>query len=217
MQPVLRTRREGQRDLPVAVWRFDEPRLVASSAPHGGGIGPRRWIVNATVPASYGRRDPDRHLGKLGVSLGLPGRGVGMLTAVDVRGLERASADAVDVLASVGLGKPLWAATDESSRTADARQVGTVNVVAFLPERLTDAALVNAVATVAEAKAQAMFDLGLPGTGTATDATCLVCPTEARLHRYGGPRSVWGARLARAVHAAVLAGGSHPVGEGTVR
>jgi adenosylcobinamide hydrolase len=217
MQPVLRTRREGQRDLPVAVWRFDEARLVASSAPHGGGIGPRRWIVNATVPASYGRRDPDRHLGKLGVSLGLPGRGAGMMTAVDVGCLERASDDGVDVVASVGLGKPLWAAADESSRAADARRVGTVNVVAFLPERLTEAALVNAVASVAEAKAQAMFDLGLPGTGTATDATCLVCPTEARLHRYGGPRSVWGARLARAVHAAVLAGGSRPAGEGTVR
>ena len=75
----------------------------------------------------------------------------------------------------------------------------------------------NAVASFAEAKAQAMFDLGLPGTGTATDATCLVCPTDARLHRFGGPRSLWGARLARAVHAAVLRGGARPVGDGTVR
>lgn len=217
MEPVLRTRREGQRDLPVAVWRFAEPLTVVASAPHGGGIGQRRWIVNATVPSSYGRRDPDHHLGKLGVSLGLPGRGVGMMTAVDVRRLEPASDGGVDVLASVGLGKPLWAAADESTRAADARAVGTVNVVAFVPERLTDAALVNLVATVSEAKAQAMFDLGLPGTGTATDATCVACPTDGRLHRFGGPRSVWGARLARAVHAAVCAGGSRPPGQGTVR
>ena len=92
-------------------------------------------------------------------------------------------------------------------------------MVAFLPERLTEAALVNAVATVAEAKAQALFELGVPGTGTATDATCVVCPTDARLHRFGGPRSVWGARLARAVHAAVVAGGSRMsvASEGSVR
>ena len=137
----MRSRREGGRAFPVLVWRSAEPLRTVATAPHGGGIGIRRWIVNAQVPWSYGRRDPDHHLGRLGVSLGLAGRGVGMLTAADVR------------------------------------------------------------------RVRVTRDGGVEATGTATDAVCIACPAEGRLHDFGGPRSIWGSRLARAVHAAVLAGG----------
>jgi adenosylcobinamide amidohydrolase len=164
----------------------------------------RRWVVNAQVPTSYARRDPDHHLGKLAVSLGLPGRGVGLLTAADVRAWRSATDDGVEVTATVGLGHPIQAAAGpEEGVTAS---VGTINLVAFLPERLSDAALVNAVATVTEAKVQAVRDLGFDATGTATDAICLLCPGEGRTADFGGPRSVWGSRLARAAYAAVLAG-----------
>ncbi len=83
---------------------------------------------------------------------------------------------------------------------------GTINIVAIVPERLSPAAMVNAVMSVTEAKAQALWDAGVPATGTASDAVCIVCPDEGDAHRFGGPRSQWGARLARAVHRAVLAG-----------
>ena len=43
-------------------------------------------------------------------------------------------------------------------------------------------------------------------TGTATDAVCIACPDEGAPHAFGGPRSLWGARLARAVHAAGRSG-----------
>ncbi len=202
---VLRTRREQGRDLPVLVWRFSEGWRVIASASHGGGIGPRRWVLNAQVPASYGRRDPDRHLGKLAVSLGLAGQGVGMLTAADVRAHRVVIDGGAEVTATVGLGYPILAAAPDDPRSASS--VGTINVVAVLPERLSDAALVNAVATATEAKGQALADLGLHATGTATDAVCILCPGAGRPHDFGGARSLWGARLARAVHAAVLAGG----------
>jgi adenosylcobinamide hydrolase len=81
----LRSRREGGRELPLLLWRLPAPMRAIASAPHGGGLGLRRWVVNAQVPPSYARRDPDRHLARLAVSLGLPGRGVGLLTAADVR------------------------------------------------------------------------------------------------------------------------------------
>ena len=128
-----------------------------------------------------------------------------MLTAADVRRHATATDDGVEVLATVGLGHPIQAAAPDDGRRVDL--VGTINVVAFLPERLSDAALVNTVATAAEAKVQAVRELGAQATGTATDALCLVCPDHGRLHYFGGPRSVWGARLARAVHRAVVAGG----------
>ena len=175
-------------------------RMVAS-APHGGGIGVRRWVVNAQVPTSYGRRDPDHHLSKLGVSLGLPGRGVGMLTAADVRAVSSVTESGVEVFATVGLGHPTWAAAPDGEEPISL--VGTINLVVLLPERLSDAALVNAVATATEAKSQALFEAGVSGTGTATDAVCIACPDDGPPHSFGGPRSVWGARLARAVHGAV--------------
>ena len=200
----VRSRQEAGRGFPVLVWRAAAPMRMVASAPHGGGIGVRRWVVNAQVPMSYGRRDPDHHLSRLAVSLGLPGRGVGMLTAADVRAVSSVIDAGVEVAATVGLGHPTWAAAPDTGGPVSL--VGTINLVVILPERLSDAALVNAVATATEAKSQALFEAGVAGTGTATDAVCIACPDEGPPHAFGGPRSVWGARLARAVHGAVLSG-----------
>jgi adenosylcobinamide hydrolase len=200
----VRSRQEGGQRYPVLVWRAAAPLRMVASAPHGGGLGLRRWVVNAQVPVSYGRRDPDHHLARLGVSLGLRGRGVGMLTAADVGAVSHAVDSEVEACATVGLGHPTWAAAPDAARPVSL--VGTVNLVVVLPARLSDAALVNAVATATEAKAQALWESGIPGTGTATDAVCIACPDEGPAAAFAGPRSVWGARLARAVHGAVLGG-----------
>lgn len=206
MQPNLRLRREHDEDLPYLVWRFDRPQLAVASGPLGGGIGLRRWAINGTVTYGYDRHDPDRHLGELADREQLTGDGVGLLTAVDVRHRRVVVDDGVTVVATVGISEPMWAAVPPDHPTSWAPTVGTINVVAHVPERLSDAALVNAVATVAEAKAQAFTELGLAGTGTPTDAVCLWCPPDGDAHPYGGPRSVWGARLARATRQAVADG-----------
>jgi adenosylcobinamide amidohydrolase len=85
---------------------------------------------------------------------------------------------------------------------------GTVNIVVTLPVALSDAALVNAVATATEAKVQALLDAGLDCSGTPTDAVCVAAPEPGPDggEPFAGPRSPWGARIARAVHTAVLAG-----------
>ena len=79
-----------------------------------------------------------------------------------------------------------------------------------MPEPLADAALVNLVASIAEAKAQALDEAAVPATGTPTDAVVVCCPpgpvSDDDDDRYGGPRSTWGARVARAVHAAISEG-----------
>jgi adenosylcobinamide amidohydrolase len=86
---------------------------------------------------------------------------------------------------------------------------GTINVVVVLPLPLIDAALVNAVVTATEAKTQAVLEAGYAGTGTASDAVCVACPRPRpgeAAEIFAGPRSPWGGRVARAVHAAVRAG-----------
>ncbi|MFI0795361.1 adenosylcobinamide amidohydrolase [Micromonospora rubida] len=217
-EPTLTSRREDGRDVPLLVWRADRPLLAVSSAPLGGGIGVRNWVVNATVPMSYHRDDPAEHLAELAGQLGLDGPGVGLLTGVDVADVVARTDTGVRVWATVGLGTPLQAAESAPVEpapvepapvepTESGTRVGTVNIVIQMPARLGDAALVNAVATATEAKVQAIRDLGLAATGTPTDAVTVLCPVDGAPAAYGGPRSTWGAPLARAVHAAVLAGG----------
>lgn len=200
----IRVRRESGAELPALLWRLPTPLRAISSSPHGGGIGVRRWVLNAQVPPSYGRRDPDRHLSYLSVSLGLRGRGVGMLTAADVRRYSSGADGGIDVIATVGIGHPILAAA--LPEPTPVTLAGTINIVATLPERLSDAALVNAIGTATEAKVQALRELGHEATGTATDAICILCPDSGPVHDFGGPRSRWGSRLARAVHQAVIAG-----------
>jgi adenosylcobinamide amidohydrolase len=178
---------------------------VASTASCGGGLGARSWVLNAQVRHDYARRDLDRHGAELAAIEGLAGPGVVMFTAADVRAAQRASHGGVEVSATVGLTHPMWAA-DADAEVIMAPLPGTINVVAVLPVRLSEAALLNALTTATEAKTQALFERGVPGTGTASDAVCIVCPVDGPAEPFAGPRSRWGAPLARAVHTAVSKG-----------
>lgn len=180
-----------------------------SSAVVGGGITCPSWFLNAGVRADYSRDDPDRHLAEVAERLGYPGEGIGMLTAAPVERVRSADAGGVRVWATVGIRDPLWAARQRElgPRAGHAYTPGTINILAWVPAALVDAALVNAIATATEAKSQALFERGVAGTGTATDALCIAClQSGAFRERFCGPASRWGARLARAVHAAVTDG-----------
>ena len=173
----------------------------------GGGIGVRRWVLNAQVEDGDHHSDPVVFVSELAAALGCHGEGVGFLTAAPVAQWTGGHSGAVDAVATVGLSHPSWAAAaDEPSSVG----VGTINVVAFVPAPLSPAAFVNAVMTATEAKTQALVERGVAGTGTPTDAVCVLTPAEGTAEPYGGPRSRLGADLARAVHAAVAAGAQPP-------
>ncbi|MGA2522468.1 MAG: adenosylcobinamide amidohydrolase, partial [Acidimicrobiales bacterium] len=91
--PETRVHRCGGEDCRAVVWRFPGGLLSVSSAPLGGGIGRRSWVLNAQVPHAYSRVDPDVHLTELATAFGLDGPGVGMLTAVDLRRMSSAQED----------------------------------------------------------------------------------------------------------------------------
>lgn len=196
-------RSDGGLELPALSWCPPSPVRAASTSVLGGGIGPRAWFLNASVPAGYAAEDPVSDLRALAAGAGLDGDGVGMLTAKDVRDVVVEEDDGVQVAATVGLGWPTWAAAPPD---ADVAVVGTVNLLVVVPAALGDAALVNAVATATEAKVQALLEAGVDGTGTASDAVCVAAAGDGPAEAYGGPRSRWGAPLARAVHRAVLRG-----------
>ncbi|MGC5345541.1 adenosylcobinamide amidohydrolase [Streptomyces sp. DT24] len=188
------------------MWRLGPGWRVCGSAVLGGGLGPRRWIVNAQVPGGYPRLDPDRHLAEIAAAEGLTGPGAGLMTAADVTARTVATDTGATATVTCGLGVRGWAAAPDGD--TGPRPPGTVNIVVTLPVALSDAALVNAVATATEAKVQALLDAGLDCSGTPTDAVCVASPAPGADggEPFAGPRSPWGARLARAVHRAVLDG-----------
>jgi adenosylcobinamide amidohydrolase len=203
--------RTDGREWPATLWRPAHAVLAAASTVLGGGLGPRPWALSATVDKDYANPDPAGHLRELARAHGLDGEGVGFLTAVDVGRAVWTEDGGTEALATVGLGWPTWAATPEDPSEAaagvsDRHVAGTINLLVWVPVRLADGALVNAVATATEAKAQALAEQRVPGTGTASDAIAVCCPLDGPTEAYGGPRSTWGARLARSVHAAVTTG-----------
>ncbi|MEV0615807.1 adenosylcobinamide amidohydrolase [Nonomuraea sp. NPDC050404] len=195
---------EGVR-LGALLWEFGPGWRMISSAMLGGGIGVREWVLNAQVVAGYSRMDPVDHLTSLGPGAGA---GVGMMTAASVDRYVRASDGGVEAYATVGLRVPTWAAAPEGHPDPELApiRVGTINIVVAVPVAMTDAALVNTVMTVTEAKSQALAETGFAGTGTASDALCVAVPVTGEEELFGGPRSEWGARVARAVHTAVRRG-----------
>jgi adenosylcobinamide hydrolase len=204
--PEILLRTEDGVDCATLVWRFARPLLAVSTAACGGGLGLRDWVINAQVPGGYARTDVAAHVAELAALAGVTGTGVGMLTAVDVRGVRLASDGGVRAAATVGLTHPRWAADLTGVEVPVGPVPGTVNVVALLPVRLEDGALVNAVATVTEAKCQALRDAGVDGTGTPSDALTVLCPQAGPAAPFGGPRSEWGGRLARAAYRAIRGG-----------
>lgn len=189
---------------PVLVWTSPMPVRTLSTAVLGGGLADRAWIVNAEVALDYRHDDPEAHLRAIATNLGLAtGTGVGLLTAARV--LEVASAEDAGACcdATVGVSIPTWAAAPDGDGVP--WTPGTINLVCWVPAAMGDAALANLLVTVTEAKSQALLEAGVPGTGTASDAVVVCCPPGGT-EQYGGPRSTWGARLARATHGAVRSG-----------
>jgi adenosylcobinamide hydrolase len=210
--------------LACLAWRLPSPLRVASTAPVGGGIGWRDWVLNIQVPNGYARRDTDEHVAEVARAVGLEGTGVGMLTAADVDRVAAAeeAQDGVRVEATVGISLPVWAAAPPEVAEREgwvragagagvgarvgAGRPGTINIVAFVPVAHGDAALANLLCTVTEAKAQALADAAVPGTGTASDAVTVLCPADGPVEPFGGPRSAYGAPVARAAYDALRAG-----------
>lgn len=195
--------------LPVALWCPGPGFRMISSGVAGGGIGPREWVLNAQVPASYSRTDPAEHIAELGAALGLAGEGVGLLTAASVPDVVQREDGGVWAAVTVGLRVPTWAAAPADPagpKPLTAWAPGTINIIVSVPVPLRDAAYVNAVMTATEAKTQAVLAAGFGATGTASDAICVAAPVAGEPADFAGPRSLWGARIARAVHSAVHTG-----------
>lgn len=192
-------------------WTVPAGWRALSSAAVGGGLAEPAWVVNVDVGGGFARTDLSVWAGEMAARLGLRGEGCALLTAADVTQVETAEADGVVAWSTVGVTRPTWA-LDPRDPVEDPPRPGTVNIVVAVPAPLSTSALVQAVGTITEAKAQVLVQAGVPGTGTASDAVVVLSPAPAADEVvFAGVRSPWGQRIARAVHASVAAGlASHP-------
>lgn len=178
-----------------------------SSAVLGGGLSWVRTWINQQVPQDYSCTDPRVHL--IECSTGLLRPVVGMLTAARVAAYERGEHGSGHAIATVGLSHALAAA---GTRPRSVPAAGTINLLVVVSEPLSDEALVGALQTTVEAKAQALADARIAAsnadghaTGTATDSVCIACVPGGCLP-FAGPATRVGGDIARAVHEAVLQG-----------
>ncbi|MFJ7191633.1 adenosylcobinamide amidohydrolase [Streptomyces bacillaris] len=193
--------------------RLDPDRHLAEIAAAEGLTGPGAGLMTAAEVAAYTTGHDGGVTATVTTGLGVRGWAAAPETTVP----ETAAPE----LAASRTAAPEFAAPDTAAREFPApdtaapgtesrtpHRPGTVNIVVGLPVALSDAALVNAVATATEAKVQALLDAGLDCSGTPTDAVCIAAPEPGPDggEPFAGPRSPWGARIARAVHTAVLAG-----------
>jgi adenosylcobinamide hydrolase len=187
---------------------FGGVRRCLSSSVVGGGLRDARTWLNLQVEHGYARMDPEAHLREEMDARGLdPATTLGAMTAADVaRATTSEEPGAARAVATVGIGVPLAAA---GRLLRPVPPVNTINLLVLVEAALTDAALVYAVQTATEAKAQALADARIPAenhdgfaTGTATDSICVAARPGA-IEPFAGPMSAAGAAIAHCVHAAV--------------
>lgn len=193
------------------VVEFGGVRRCLSSSVVGGGLRDARAWLNLQVEHGYARTDPEAHLREEMAARGLDeATTLGAMTAADVsRATTGEEPRAARAVATVGIGVPLAAA---GRLLRSVPPVNTINLLVLVEAALTDAALVYAVQTATEAKAQALADARVAAenhdgfaTGTATDSVC-VAALPGATEPFAGPMSSAGAAIARCVHAAVLEG-----------
>ncbi len=172
---------------------FPSSRRIISSAVHGGGIVRANGILNHQVltrkslAESDRAKDPSRYLGELATRVGISGRCVGLMTAVDMRCLvlKRVASEGfwiegfftVGVMNAVRAGDPIMTEPPKNRKP----HIGTINIILIMNARLSSAAMVNAVGVATESKTAMLLDEGIMNmsgthlaTGTGTDVVAVV-------------------------------------------
>lgn len=194
------------------------PHRVLSSAPLGGGLATASAWFNAHVrhDAPIDPAGPAAVLARRAAEHGLAADTVAMMTGAAMSSLRLAAVDIegarFTLLLTAGLANARAAGDRAEVRAlhAPAGPAGTINIALFTNASLTEAALVETVTTMAEAKAAAMYDAGIaspvsgrPATGTGTDATAVFCAIDGMPVEYSGKHTIVGETVARLVLSAL--------------
>ncbi len=198
------------KDSPVAIVKLPFRYKSLSSAIIGGGVSETNTVFIMEVPMGYDGACPERDLEDVRKYFGLPEDSIGLMTAADIRrvittesciegNVEAAAIVTAGTTNAVTAGERLPQSVIDTLPT---HKAGTINIIVIFSEPLQDCGMVNATATIAEAKTAGMNDAGVSGTGTTSDALAILCP-KGDGGKYASTASETGMAAAKAVRSAV--------------
>jgi adenosylcobinamide hydrolase len=158
----------------------------AASTGISGGIRSVSTLINHTVSPVWNHEDPKKELEFVAAGAGFGQDFFGLLTAVPVQHCCVLQYDSVTAFITAGI------------RREPPANAGTINIILCSREGLGDAALLESIMVASEAKAEALQGMGLPLTGTPTDAIITGCEGEVK-HHYAGRLTDTGLRIREAV------------------
>lgn len=192
---------------------FSSFRTVLSSAVLNGGFHKARQILNLKVAQAYsGDETPQQTLARCCSQFFPSSDSIGLMTAASMRSFELAHCSVgtiqIFALGTVGL-QNARAAGDPADVEACAMhpdRVGTINLVVGTNAKMTEAAMVEAVMIVTEAKSRVLSELdirsavsGEIATGTGTDAIAIVSGDGPEEIVYCGKHVDIGEKIAQCV------------------
>lgn len=201
-------------DIKIDKGKVDGHNYVAIRFPHrmrtlastllNGGLGLTDSVLMLQVPLTYEHIDPMEHMRQLVAKLGMPQDTACFMTAAELHKafcameIQHNGTSAI-AMASAGITNAITAGETSREGMVPHRQVGTINIVCMTDKPLSDGGLANAVMTITEAKAAALRDHSVPGTGTTSDAVLVACPVEGERCHWAGSGSDHGISMAVAV------------------
>lgn len=196
---------------------FDRPRRVLSSAVLNGGFSHVSHFLNMKVSTEcpLAVEDPAITLSRYCRDRGWQGDAIGMMTAASMKSFraayDRVGGESLAVVVTTGLGNARRAgdSAEGVELSSIPHQAGTINMAILTSAPLTDAAMVEMVSVVTEAKAAALQEQGVKSpvsgklaTGTGTDAVAIFSGDSGTLPepiRFTGKHTLIGERTAKMV------------------
>lgn len=201
----------------VLVSLLESDFRVLSSSVLNGGLTHARHVLNLKVPAGPGELEaPAITLQNYADSLECTGEVVGMMTAASMDSFrlyeETVQGVEVVVLVTCGLNNARCVGDHAEYRSmlTEPGLAGTINIIMLTSVAMSDAAKVEAVQMITEAKSAALFEAGIVSpvsqrmaTGTGTDAVAVVSRVSGQTVAYCGKHVLFGEVLGRLVFDAV--------------
>ncbi len=190
-----------------AIIRFPQRMKVLSSTMRNGGFTETDTVLMMQVEPGYDNRDPESDMASKISLLGLGEHTVGFMTAAVIRkaiSMAEERYHGVHAIAVVTAGVVNAVMAGDLLPDSTVRRLtkpGTINIVVAVDAPLECEACANAIITATEAKSAAMFERGIRGTGTTSDAVAIVSPL-GRGTKYAGTATDVGIAIARAVRKA---------------
>ncbi|WP_421920502.1 adenosylcobinamide amidohydrolase [Marinifilum sp.] len=200
--------------------RFERSVRMLSSSILNGGFQMANHFLNTNVDANFNDKrtefeKPELTLGKMAKANEWSGVCVGMMTAAFMKSFCCVRVEEqgiwIDALVTAGVSNARRAGdiADYKFMNEECRKLGTINILILTNACLSEAAMVECVMMVAEAKAACMQDMkvmsrvsGQLATGTGTDSTAIACGNGPDVV-YCGKHVLFGELLAKAVIAGI--------------